>query len=623
MLDRGRVSGSGGIASSGRPLASLVDLLESSRERFGPRPLFVTKHDGRWTETTYAELADAVDALRGGLAGLGVRSGDRVGIIAGNRVEWAVAAYATYGLGAAFVPMYESQSEKDWAFIVRDSGMKVLFVASGAVRGRLETLVPSLAHVVLVEEGPGLTYRGLLREGQGHLAPARHPSPRDPAALLYTSGTTGEPKGVVLTHDNVVSNALTLRDLILATENAQDHRSLSILPWAHAFGHTAELHMLIASGASMAIAESAEKIADNIKEVKPTVLFAVPRVFNKIYAGVQKLIALEPPPVRWLFQRGLAAATRRSRGRSLGLAQRLVLFLADRLVFAKVRARFGGRLKFAISGAASLAREVAEFVDAIGIAVYEGYGLTETSPIVTANVPGHRKLGSAGRVLPGVRVTIDASKSDDPRRGEIVVHGPNVMRGYHARDGETRAVLLPDGGLRTGDMGYLDEDGYLFITGRLKEQYKLANGKYVVPSPLEERLKLSPLIANVMIYGDNRPHNVALVVPDAGSLIEWATTRGLAHKTLGELADDGRTRARLETEIDRLSSEFRRYERVRSFVVITEDFTQENQMLTPSLKLRRHNILHRWQAALEQLYRTEAGGADEDSRGAASSGGLR
>jgi long-chain acyl-CoA synthetase len=342
--------------------------------------------------------------------------------------------------------------------------------------------------------------------------------------------------------------------------------------------------MLIASGASMGIAESAEKIVENIKDVRPTVLFAVPRVFNKIYAGVRQLVARKPAAVRWLFEHGLAATARRSRGESIGLGGRLVSLLADKLLFAKVRARFGGRLKFAICGAASLAREVAELVEAVGIAVYEGYGLTETSPIVSANVPGQRKLGSVGRVLPGVRVAIDASTSSDPRLGEIVVYGPNVMAGYHERDAETRAVLTSEGGLRTGDIGYLDEDGYLFITGRLKEQYKLANGKYVVPSPLEERLKLSPLISNVMIYGENKPYNVALVVPAE------------------ELSADDRARARLTAEIDRLSSEFKRYERVKSFLVATEDFTQANHMLTPSLKLRRHAILDRWRAALDDLY---------------------
>jgi long-chain acyl-CoA synthetase len=516
-----------------------------------------------------------------------------VGIIAGNRVEWAVAAYATYGRGAAFVPMYESQLEKDWAFIVRDSGMKVVFVSTAAAAEALAPLARAglpLAHIVSlgpVGAGTGTTYSSLLDVGAAAPVPAVRPACDDPAAILYTSGTTGEPKGVVLTHGNVVSNAVTLRDLILSTERAEDHRSLSFLPWAHAFGHTAELHMLIASGASMGLAQSVDTVVDDIKDVRPTVLFAVPRVFNRIFAGVQKLMADRSAPIRWLFRRGLAAADGRARGERLSLSGRLLLWLCDRLIFAQVRARFGGRLRFAISGAASLSRDVARFIDAIGVAVYEGYGLTETSPIVAANVPGQRKLGSAGRPLPGVRVAIEPAP-DEPSHGEIVVYGPNVMRGYHGCLAETRAAFTPDGGLKTGDMGYLDEDGYLFITGRLKEQYKLSNGKYVVPSLLEERLKVSPAIANVMIYGDNRPYNVALVVPSGG------------------LAGGAPVKAKLEAEIDRLSAEFKRYERVRSIFVVGEDFTQQNEMLTPSMKLRRHNILRRWRAELEGLYAADA-----------------
>ena len=288
------------------------------------------------------------------------------------------------------------------------------------------------------------------------------------------------------------------------------HLSLSFLPWAHAFGHTCELHTALAAGATMAIAESIEQLPANLVEVRPTVLVAVPRVFNRVYIGFQALMAEKPAPLRWLVARALAAARRRRAGDKLGLGDRLWLALADRLVFVRARARFGGRLQFAISGAAALDREVAELIDAIGIDVYEGYGLTETSPIVAANVPGHRKLGSVGRPIPGVRVDHRPRRAGQRRRrrqrrrdGEIVVYGPNVMRGYHDRPAENQAARTPDGGLRTGDMGYLDADGYLYVTGRIKEQYKLENGKYVIPSPLEEQLKLSPLIANVLIHGHN------------------------------------------------------------------------------------------------------------------------
>src|SRR6185369_2815957 len=248
-----------------------------------------------------------------------------------------------------------------------------------------------------------------------------------------------------------------------------------------------------------------------------------------------------------------------------------------KIVFSKVRARFGGKLKYAISGAAALARDVAEFIDGLGITVYEGYGLTETSPIVSSNITAHRKLGSVGRPIKGVRVVIDKAVTNDPKNGEIVVYGPNVMQGYYNHKAETDAVFTSDGGFRTGDMGHLDDENFLFITGRIKEQYKLENGKYVVPAPLEEALKLSPFISNVMIYGDNKPFNVALVAANVDSVKEWAKAHGLGDK-----------------KIDELSVEFKGYERIRNFALISEDFTQENGMLTPKLSVKRRNVMQKW-----------------------------
>jgi long-chain acyl-CoA synthetase len=362
-------------------------------------------------------------------------------------------------------------------------------------------------------------------------------------------------------------------------------------------------------GASMAIAESTDKIVENLAEVRPTVLVAVPRVFLRIYNGAMTLVAKKRAPVRWLFRHGLAASKKKRRGERLTAAETLVYHLADALVFSRIRGRLGGHLKYALSGAAALPIEVAEFVDAVGVTVYEGYGLTETSPIVTANVPGRRKLGSAGRPLPGVRILIDRSAASDAPHGEIVVYGPNVMLRYHRREGETRAVLTTDGALRTGDLGYLDGDGYLFITGRIKEQYKLANGKYVIPSLLEERLKVSPFIANVMIFGDDRPHNVALIVPDATYLAPWAVGAGLRARSIEELVREPRVRAAIGEEIERLTRDAKGYERIRAFALIAEDFTQDNGLLTPSLKLKRRNVVERWRGEIVRLY-GEHGGTD-------------
>jgi long-chain acyl-CoA synthetase len=590
---------------------SLIDLLERSVKAHASRPLFLSKREGRWVAVTYAEFAGVVDSVRAGLAGLGIGAGDRVGIISANRVEWAAVAYASYGLRAAVVPMYETQREGDWAFVIRDAGVRVLFVSNATVHARVDALsssLPSLRHIVVFDApdaGGAIGARQAptfaVLAAESPLWPCDRPTPEDVAAVLYTSGTTAEPRGVVLTHGNLVSNITMVFDLVPMPER---HRTLSFLPWAHAFGHTLELHGVIAAGASMAIAESVDKIVDNLVEVKPTVLLAVPRVFLRVYAGVNRLLATKPRPVRWLAARALALARRRSSGGSLTWSERLLCRVADGLVFRRVRARVGGRLEFAISGAAALPKEVAEMVDGLGIELYEGYGLTEASPIVSANVPGQRKLGSVGRPLPGVRVVIDRASSTDGREGEVVVYGPNVMRGYHDRPEETSAVLGSDGGLRTGDVGYLDEDGYLYITGRIKEQYKLANGRYVSPGVLEERLKLSPFIQDVMVHGDGRTHNVALVVPDLDAVRAWAAEARLALAAQPDaLLADPRVLEKISTEIDALSREFRGYERIGGVALLPEGFTLQNGMLTPSLKLKRREIVARWRAEIERLYR--------------------
>ena len=585
------------------PIISLVDLLDQSVEKFAARELFGTKTGESWVFTTYAQFKKLVDDMRGGLAELGVGRGDKVGIISNNRIEWAVAAYATYGLGAAYVPMYESQLEKDWEYIVRDSQLKLLFVANPAIYEKTKGFVakiPTLRHVVTISgEASELTYKGILQKGVDKPVPAIHPEAGETAGLLYTSGTTGNPKGVILSHGNVISNLLGVQD---GLPIGNIDRSLAFLPWAHSFGHTAELHLLISIGASTGICDATDKIVQYLAEVKPTVLFAVPRIFNRIYSGVEKQMESKPAIIRKLFRAGLKASVKKKQNKPLSIQESLTLLLADKLVFSKIRARFGGNLKYAISGAAALAREVAEFVDGLGITVYEGYGLTETSPIVSTNVPGHRKLGSVGQPIPGVRVVIDKAATGDPKSGEIVVYGPNVMQGYYNHKAETDAVFTPDGGFRTGDMGYLDEDNFLYITGRIKEQYKLENGKYVVPAPLEEALKLSPFVSNVMIYGDNKPFNVALVAANVDSVKDWAKSQGMGDKKIDDLLADTKVRTKIKEELEKLSREFKGYERIRNFALISEDFTQENGMLTPKLSVKRRNVMQKWGAEIEKLY---------------------
>jgi long-chain acyl-CoA synthetase len=421
--------------------------------------------------------------------------------------------------------------------------------------------------------------------------------PSDLATIIYTSGTTGEPKGVPLTHGNICSNVNTIRKLFPLGVN---DRSLAFLPWAHIFGQVLEMHTMISLGASIAICEGVEKLVANLAEVRPTILFSVPRIYDKIHASVNKQMAGKPRIIRRLFEAGVKIASKRMEGKTPTVLEYLVLVAADKLLFSRIRRKFGGRLRFAMSGGASLAKEVGMFIDALGICVYEAYGLTETG-CVTANSPGHRKMGGVGRPIDGVRVTLDTSVTDDPSQGEIIVTGPSVMKEYLNRPDSTKESMTSSGSFRTGDLGYLDESGHLHITGRIKDQYKLANGKYVAPAPLEDRIKLSPFIANAMIYGDNRLHNVALIVPDPAALSEWAAAVGLDSTQEGFLERKD-VRALIAQEIERLSADLPKYEKVQNFALIPEDFTQENGMMTPTFKIRRRDVMKRWGKVIETLY---------------------
>jgi long-chain acyl-CoA synthetase len=440
------------------------------------------------------------------------------------------------------------------------------------------------------QQAPG-SWSDLRAIGAARPVDASSPEPSQIAGFIYTSGTTGKPKGALLSHDNILSNIKAVHGLV---KLSPEDRYLSFLPWAHSYGQTVELHMLLSWGASLAINDELPRLVENLTEVKPTVLVAVPRIFNRIYEAMTRELAGHPGILQRIAQR-LRSEPSRAAG------EMVTLDADDRGIVQAIRDRFfGGRLRYAFTGSAAISKDVIALIDALGISVYEGYGLTETSPIVTTNWPGARKFGSVGQVIPGVRVRIDRSVTSDSRHGEIVVYGPNVMRGYHNRPEENAAALRSDGGLRTGDLGYFDDDGYLFISGRIKEQYKLENGKYVMPSPLEERLKLSPFIANIMIYGDGKPCNVALVVPNAQALQVWAQKQNVI--LAADPIRDDRVRALLNAEIERLCDDFKEFEKPRGVALLAEDFTIANGLLTPTLKLKRAEAVARYRKVIDELY---------------------
>ena len=583
---------------------NLVELFEASVKKNADNLIFGTKNQAKtgYDWVTYKEVGRRVDDLRGGLAKIGVDKGDGVAIIANNCVDWAVAAYATYGRAARFIPMYEAELTRIWKYIIDDSGSKILLVSTREIYEKVKGFVDEieLLETIYLMEGDGEdTLAGLETLGKANPVDAVYPDGTDIAGLIYTSGTTGSPKGVLLSHRNLSSNVTAIsRSFPGLNENV---RTLSFLPWAHSFGQTAELHLLVHFGGSTGFAESPATIVDDLQLVQPTMLVAVPRIFNKVYDGLNKKMAETGGLGQKLFNMGLASAAAKRTGKA-GVLDGVKLSIADKVVFSKIREKFGGRLELAISSSAALSPKIAEFFFDIGIPVYEAWGMTELSPAHTVNKPDGNKPGTVGAPIFGSWIEIDKSLTGpDSPDGEIIAYGPNVMVGYHNQPEETAKVLREDGGLHTGDRGWVDDQGYMHITGRIKEQYKLENGKYVFPAGLEESIKLSAYIEHVMIFGANKPYNVAIVVPDFTVLGPWAKENGLPEEPTKLVMED-KVQELMAAEIKSRCAEYAGYEIPRKITVVADPFTTENGILTPTLKLKRRVVLERYGDALEKLY---------------------
>ncbi len=587
---------------------NLVDFLEGSVAKYPENPLFGTKNDrGEYEWITYREFGRRVDNLRAGLAQLGVQRGDAVGLIANNRVEWAVCAFATFGLGARWVPMYEAELTQIWKYIVADSGVKILFVSKPAILEKVRSFpqeIGTLERMILIE-GTGEGSLAWLEDlGSKKPVPSIKPGPQDVASLIYTSGTTGDPKGVLLTHGNFTSNSLGGQKYY--TEFNQHDRGVSILPWAHSYAQTAELYTFVYLGASLGFMESVQTLAEDMKKVRPTFLIAVPRVFNKIYDGIYARMNREGGIKKKLFLMAVESAKKRrelsEKGRS-DLLTNIKYAIGDKLVFSKIREGFGGRLRGVMTASAAMNPDISRFFFDMGIPIYDCYGMTETSPAITMNCPSAYKIGSVGRPIPGVKVVIDKSVVEEGAQdGEIIAYGPNVMKGYHNKPEATAEVMTSDGGIRTGDRGRLDEDGFLFITGRIKEQFKLENGKFVFPASLEEDIRLIPSVENAMIYGENKPYNVCLIVPDFLVLAKYAKDRGIPADPKS-IAENPEIQEMIRNEvISSLTGKYGGYEIPKKFLFLHENFTVENGTLTQTMKLKRRVVVSRFKDMIEKLY---------------------
>ncbi len=592
---------------------NLVDWWEESASKFADRRLFGTKNkSGVYEWLTYKEIDARIKNLRAGLAQLGIDKDDAVGIIANNRFEWTICAFATWGRLARFVPMYEAELVQIWKYIITDSGIKVLFVSKPEIYEKIKNFpkdIPTLKHIFIIESDGENSMAALEKRGATNPVSVQVPKPDDVAELIYTSGTTGNPKGVLLSHGNFTSNSLAGCKMYpeLFKNDGKNALTLAILPWAHSYGQSGELFAVILKGGAMGLVESPATIVNDIVAVKPTWLVAVPRVFNRIYDGLWTKMNKEGGLAKALFVMGVEAAKKKRELAAEGktcLMTNLKFKITDKIVFQKIRERLGGRLMGAMSGSAAMNPEIAQFFFDIGIPIYDCYGLTETSPAAAMNASYDYRLGSVGKAIDKVKIIIDSSVVEEKATdGEIIVYGPNVMKGYHNRPEDTKAIMTPDGGIRTGDRGRLDKDGFLFITGRIKEQYKLENGKFVFPVALEEEICLVHFVQQALIYGLNRPYNICIVVPDFDVLLDYAKEKGLPQDIKTLVARQDIIDMYAEEITKHLKGKFGGYEIPKKFLLLSEAFSLDSGTLTQTMKLKRNVVLNKLKDQIEALYK--------------------
>jgi len=582
-------------------LLSAIDNLPNPRAQ-------MVRRDGRWEAISSQEFLRRVAGLSAALVELGVKPGDRVGLFSANRPEWHTADFAITGAGAVTVPIYFNESPDRTTYILKHCGAKVVFVVGVPQLKKLLAVrasLPELEQIVVADGGADvpsecLRYETLIAGASAadissYRMRASQVLPGQIASLIYTSGTTGEPKGVMLTHTNFCSNVTDVgHDFQL---NPAEDVALSFLPLAHVYGRTMD-YIYIFQGAALAYVESIDAVAQALLEVRPTITAAVPRFFEKIYARLVEQGSKNTGVKRMLFDWAMRVAEMSAQWRAsqsqADLAVTLQQKLSDALVYRKIRIGMGGRLRLISSGGAPLSKDLAEFFWAVGIPIYQGYGLTETSPIVSSNYPENR-MGSSGKPIPNVQVRA----AED---GEILVKGPCVMQGYYKNPEATREVLGEDGWFRTGDIGYVDKDNYLFITDRKKDLIKTAAGKFVAPQPIENALKTSPYILNAMVVGDKRKFIVALIVPNPATVGAKAADQGIKFVSNAELAAHPWVHALIDSEVKRLTVHLAQYETIKRFALLPEDFTFDNGSLTFTLKLKRRVVEQQYAAVIESLY---------------------
>jgi long-chain acyl-CoA synthetase len=604
------------------PLGTLNELFLTSVERH-PRPnAFLVKSGGAYKAVSSEEALDTAAALAHGLEKLGLAAGDRLAILSDNRLEWALTDYAALGLGAVSVPIYPTLLEGDLEYILRDSGSKGIVVSTADQLRKIsniKTQLPELDFVLVmdaVSEGLGASVRqwwdvvrGVPRDEAvaRFSATARKARPQDVATILYTSGTTGDPKGVILTHANVASNIAAAVELFTAEFQGME---MSFLPLSHIFQRMLDF-ACFSRGVCIAYAESFEALPQNLLEARPNLMAVVPRVLERVHEKIVGAVGQGPPLrqkiFRWALRVGEQTVPYRLEGRAVPFGLDLRRRLADRLAFSKIRERLGGRMQVLISGSAPLSPDIARFFWAVGLKTYEGYGLTETSPVIAVNRPRRTRLGTVGPVIPGIEVRFGEDYSNDEGLvgREILVRGPNVSPGYYKLDDENREAFV-NGWFHTGDLGTLDADGYLAITGRKKYLFKTSGGKYVPPEKLENLFQTQPYVAQVLVIGDRRKFVSALIVPNFQLLEAYAREHGIPCDTREAMVSDPRVQSFMELQVERTMAPLPKHERVRQIALLASEFTIASGELSPTQKVRRKVVEERYHELIEEIYQRRA-----------------
>ncbi|HDT13586.1 MAG TPA: long-chain fatty acid--CoA ligase [Candidatus Aminicenantes bacterium] len=585
-----------------------------------PKPDFMmVKKAGAYTPISTQEFGDGVKHLALGLKALGFEPGQKLCLLSENRPEWTITDFATLTAGGLTVPIYTTLVSEQIRYIIDDSDASVVVVSNADQWTKVEPLRPGLAkvkhYITFADEAPAgvMTLKAVQEKGRALAASqpglyeelVAQVKPGDEATLIYTSGTTGVPKGVILTHDNLVSNIRTSAEII---QISSKDTALSFLPLSHVLERMV-MFTYIYRGSTVAFAESVEAVAQNLLEVRPHIMVSVPRVFEKIYTKVMDQVLTSPALRRkiffWALKVGKSCAALKLAGTPIPGGLSFKRSIAAKLVFSKIIAKTGGRVRLFVSGGAPLSKDIAEFFYAIGLTVLEGYGLTETSPVISINTFEATRLGTVGKVIPGVEVKIAAD-------GEILARGPNIMKGYYKKEAETREVM-EGGWFHTGDIGQFDADGFLVITDRKKDLLVTSGGKNIAPQPIENLLKTSPYIANAVVIGDRRRFVSALVVPQFEKLSDYAKGQGIAFKGMEDLVRDSRIVAFLLDEVTKATPHLASYERIKKIAVLPRDFEIEKGEITPSLKVRRVNVTAAYQALIDALYKEDAESGREDA----------